>query len=165
MTSSDTLGYGATANIAPTVFPSATINASIPDENGIPKPWNARVSSVEAGAGLSGFAGTYTTTPRQMADFLNKYIFGPAMGPNDELHPFVRSLQSGVGTIGQNDGEPPTRFLSSQTQNPFGSAMAGWTSSVDPSGPQYLPQPTPSPDQPGGLPGMLLDYLRNNLAN
>jgi hypothetical protein len=31
----------------------------MPDENGIPQPWNARVSSVEAGIGLPGFAGIW----------------------------------------------------------------------------------------------------------
>jgi hypothetical protein len=73
----------------------------MPDENGIPQPWNARVSSVEAGIGLPGFAGTYTTTPQQVADFLRKYVFvSPAMGPQDELPPFARTLQSGVGTVG-----------------------------------------------------------------
>lgn len=54
MTSQDSLGYGATANIAPTILPSVTINGSIPDESGIPQPWNAKVSSIEAGVGLPG---------------------------------------------------------------------------------------------------------------
>src|SRR5688500_15794651 len=91
MTSSDTLGYGASAHAG--FAPSVGVNVSIPDENGIPLPWNAAVTSVEAGAGLPGFAGTYTATPQQIADFLAKYIFPPAMGPQDELSPFVRSLQ------------------------------------------------------------------------
>ena len=60
MTSREALGYGATVNMAPTIFPSATINAGILDKDGIPQPWNARVSSIEAGAGLPGSSGTYT---------------------------------------------------------------------------------------------------------
>jgi hypothetical protein len=37
--------------------------------------------------------------------------------------------------------------------------VPGWASSVDPTDPQYLAQPAPSP---GGLPGLMLEYLRNN---
>jgi hypothetical protein len=37
-----------------------------------------------------------TYTPRYVADFLNKYIFGPGMGPQDKLAPFARSLQKPV---------------------------------------------------------------------
>lgn len=115
MTSQDSLGYGASADIAPTVFPSVVVNGSIPDESGTPKPWNAKVSSVESGIGLPGFAATYTTTPQQIADFLSKSIFSPAMGPEDELSPFVRSLRSGVGTIGASNSAPiPFTGLSSR---------------------------------------------------
>jgi hypothetical protein len=162
MTSADTLGYGATANIAPTIFPSATVNASIPDENGIPQPWNAKVSSVEAGASLPGFAATYTATPQQITDFVNRHIFGPATGPNDELSPFERTLQSGVGTIGQNNTESPVRFLSSRYQNPLGDGAAGWNSSLADFNPQQQAQPAASPQEPGGLLGLITDYLRNN---
>ena len=162
MTSQDTLGYGASANIAPTIFPSATVNASIPDENGVPRPWNAKVSSVEAGVGLPGFSGGYTITPQQAADFINKYIFSPAAGPQDELPPFLRSLQSGLGTIGSSESEPPTRFLTSRQQSPFGDGVGSWSSSVAPTGPLYAaPQASPS-DQPGGLLGMLLEHLGDN---
>src|SRR5690242_13388911 len=38
MTSQDSLGYGATANIS-SIVPSVTVNASIPDDGGIPQPW------------------------------------------------------------------------------------------------------------------------------
>ena len=165
MTSQDTLGYGATANIAPTIFPSATINASIPDQNGIPQPWNARVSSVDAGVGLPGFSGTYTTTPRQVGDFLTKYGFvSSAMGPQDELPPFARTLQSSTGTVGQ-DSEPPVRFLSSRYGNALGDGMTDWRSSVDPAGPQNSAQTLSSPQDPGGLLGLMQEYLRNNPEN
>src|SRR4051794_39975423 len=59
MTSQDTLGYGAAANISK-IFPSVTVNASIPDDHGIPPPWNAKVSSIETGIGLPGFGAGYT---------------------------------------------------------------------------------------------------------
>jgi hypothetical protein len=160
MTSQDTLGYGASANIAPTIFPSATVNATIPDENGIPRPWNAKVSSVEAGVSWPGFSGGYTMTPQQAADFINKFIFSPAAGPQDELPPFLRSLQSGVGMIGSSESEPPARFLTSRQQSPFGDGVGSWSSSIAPSGPLYA-APPPS-DQPGGLLGMLLEHLRDN---
>jgi hypothetical protein len=161
MTSSDGLGYGATANLS-TIVPSVTANASIPDENGFPQPWKAKVSSIEAGIGIPGVAGTYTATPRQVANILTKYGFiSRAMGPDDQLSPFVRTLQSGAGTIGQN-AEPPIRFLSSPCQNPLGGGMTGWRSSVDGADPQNSAQPAPSAQQPGGLLGLLMDHLRNN---
>jgi hypothetical protein len=43
--------------------------------------------------------------------------------------------------------------------------MTGWRSSVDSNGPQYSTQPAPSPQQPGGLLGLLLDHLRDNPNN
>ena len=72
--------------------------------------------------------------------------------------------QSGVATIGPGNGEPPVRLLN--PRSPFGNGTGNWATSVGPAGPQYFPQPAPlsSPpsDQPGGLLGMLLDYLRDN---
>jgi hypothetical protein len=159
MTSRDTLGYGATANIS-AIGPSVTLNSSIPDENGIPQPWNAKVSSVEAGIGLPGFAATYTLTPRQLADGL-RYI-RPAMGPDDELSPFARTLRSGLATVGENNA-PPVRFLSSRYQTPLGGGMTSWRSSADTTDPQQNSvQPEPTPQEPGGLLGLLLGHLRNN---
>jgi len=166
MTSQDTLGYGATANVS-TIVPSVTVNASIPDEYSIPQPWNARVSSIEAGIGSPGTsaAGTYTVTPQQIADFLIKYGWGtPAMGPQDELSPIVRTLQSGVGTVGQSS-RPPVRFLSSRYQDPLGGGMTGWRSSVDGIDPQNSVKQPASPQEPGGLLGLLLEHLRNNPDN
>ena len=84
------------------------------------------------------------------------------MGPNDELSPFARTLQSGVGTIGQNDTESPVRFLSSRYQNPLGNGTAGWNSSLADFDPQQQVQPAASPQEPGGLLGLIQDYLRNN---
>jgi hypothetical protein len=69
MTSQDTLGYGASADLG--LGPIATINASIPDENFIPQPWKSKVSSVGAGIGLPGFAATTTYTPEQVANFIS----------------------------------------------------------------------------------------------
>jgi hypothetical protein len=56
----------------------------------------------------------------------------------------------------------PVRFLSPRSSNPLGSGMPGWASSVDPTDPQYFAQPAPLPQPPGGLPGLTLEYLRNN---
>jgi len=106
-------------------------------------------------------------TPQQIADFLIKNSWvRPAMGPQDELPPIVRTLQSGVGTVGQNS-QPPVRFLGSRYQDPLGGGMAGWRSSmegVDPERPtqpaQQSSQPAPSPQEPGGLLGLMLEHLR-----
>lgn len=119
MTSEDTLGYGASGNLS-SIVPSVTVNASIPDENYIPQPWKSKVSSIEAGVGTPGASAalTYAWTPQQIADFLAKHglvgpgllrsvsapgLVGPAspaMGPEDELSPFARTLRSGVGRVG-----------------------------------------------------------------
>ena len=93
MTSQDTLGYGAAANIS-TLFPSVTVNASIPDDHGIPQPWNAKVSSIETGIGLPGFGAGYTATPEQIGKAINRYIFSPAGNVQDELSPVERSPQT-----------------------------------------------------------------------
>ena len=165
MTSTDSLGYGTSSNVS-TAIPSVTVNTSIPDKNGIPQLSGNRVSSVEGGLSNSigaSRATTYTVTPQQAADALR--FVRPAMGPDDELPPFVRTLQSGAGTVGQNDGASPVRFLGSRIQNPLGDGMANWRSSVDSSDPQYSAQPAPSPQQPGGLLGLLLDHLRDNPDN
>ena len=165
MTSADSLGYGTSSNVS-TAIPSVTVNTSIPDKNGIPQLSGNRVSSVEGGLSNSigaSRATTYTVTPQQAADALR--FVRPAMGPDDELPPFVRTLQSGAGTVGQNDGASPVRFLGSRIQNPLGDGMANWRSSVDSSDPQYSAQPAPSPQQPGGMLGLLLDHLRDNPDN
>jgi len=132
MTSADTLGYGTTSN-ASTVLPSVTVNTSIPDDNGIPQLGKNKVSSIEAGLSNSvgaSRATTYTVTPQQIADFITKNLIAPAMGPNDELSPFARTLRTGVGAVGAPVA-PPVRYLSSPYQNPVGSGMGDWRSSAE----------------------------------
>lgn len=161
MTSQDTMGYGLTGNIS-TGVPSVTVNASIPDENGIPQPWKAKVSSIEAGISPPGasVAATYTITPQHIADFLTRYILRPAASPHNELSPFT--LQDGVGKVGQAS-QPPVGFLESRDQDPLGGGMAGWQSSVEKIDPRWplvpVPPPQSAPD-PGGLLGRLQEYRR-----
>jgi hypothetical protein len=161
MTSQDTLGSGVSGNVS-TIVPSVTLNGTIPD--GGYQPWNSRVTAVEAGIGTPNASPAITNTYsfQQALDFLKRYVVRPAGGPDDELSSLQRSLQSGVGTIRPAGSEPPVRFLAAIPQSPLGRSVASWSSSVDPAGPLYTaPQATP-PDQPGGLPGMLLEYLRDN---
>jgi len=71
-------------------------------------------------------------------------------------------LQGDVGTVGATRNPP--------YQNRLGGGMDGWKSSVDGADPlrptqPVLPrpaQPVPSPQEPRGLPRLLLEYLRNN---
>jgi hypothetical protein len=178
MTSEDTLGYGVSGNLS-SIVPSVTVNASIPDVNHVPQPWRAKVSSIEAGVGTPGASAavTYTWTPQQIADFLTKYglvglgllnrmpapgLVGPvtpAMGPDDELSPHARTLTSGVGTIGVPT-TPPIRHLGSRRTDPHGNGMGDWKSTAD----GYPQLPAVSPQEPGGLLGLLQEYLRNNPA-
>lgn len=162
MTSGDTLGYGASGTMS-TIVPSATVNASIPDRYGIPQPWNARVSSVETGIALPGFGVNYTMTPQQVATGVANLLrpVTPAMGPDDELSSFARTLQSGFAAVGPSSA-PPIRFVSSHYPNTLGDGMDGWQASTsDLNSPQPAPS-SPAPDEPGGLLGMLLDHLRND---
>jgi hypothetical protein len=158
MTSQDTLGPGVTTNQS-TMIPSVTTNSTVPrDQWGLP-----RVTSVEGGASSNMGtyrAGTYTLSGQQIGDAL----ITPAMGPQDELPPFARTLQSSTGTVGQNS-EPPVRFLSSRYGNALGDGMTDWRSSVDPAGPQNSAPTLSSPRDPGGLLGLMQEYLRNNPEN
>ena len=55
------------------------------------RPWKTRVTSVEAGIGTPNASPAFTTTytPQQIADFLTKYLFSPASGPEGKSA-FVR---------------------------------------------------------------------------
>ena len=161
MTSEDALGYGVTGNVS-SILPSVTVNGSIPDENYIPRPWKAKVSAIDAGIGLPGASAavTYTATPQQIADFVSRHLTPPAIGPEDELSPFARTLRSGVGTVGVPN-TPPIRYLSARYANPLGDGMGDWKSSVE-SYPQPPAQPATAPQEPGGLLGLIQDYMRNN---
>jgi len=129
MTSADTLGWGTNSNVS-TVVPSVSVNTSMPDRHGIPQPTKNKVSSIEVG--LSGSVGasratTYTVTPQQIVEFLKKNRFiQPAMGPEDELSPFQRSLQSGFARIGPVT-EDPVPYVRSPSR-PFGAGTAPWAS-------------------------------------
>jgi len=174
MTSADSLGYGANAAIAPTIFPSVTVNASIPDDHGIPQPWNAKVSSIESGAGLPGFGVNYTTTPEKIADFINKHIFSPAGDPQDELTPLERSLRRGTASVGPAS-EAPVRFLRSQPTKVPDDRMNSWSAPYLKGSSTYRPAdvggtsdpafsgrlaavpyvPQVRPGTPGGIPGLI----------
>jgi hypothetical protein len=161
MTSQDTLGSGVNGNVS-TIVPSVTLNGTMPD--GGYQPWNSRVTAVEAGIGTPNASPAVTNTYslQQALDFLKKYVVSPAGGPGDELSPLQRSLQSGVGTIGPSESEPPARFLTSRQQSPLGDGVGSWSSSVAPTGPLYAAPPASPSDQPGGVLGLLLDHLRDN---
>lgn len=157
MTSENTLGTGMSGNVS-TIIPSVTLNATIPSDGELfPKPRKARVTSVEAGIGTPNAASlTSTFTPQQVADFLTKHVIGPAMGPNDELSPFVRTLQSSVATVGDAD-KAPVRHLGVRSQFPLGGGMSRWRSSVDADDQEKAA----STGSPGGLLGLLQDHLRD----
>ena len=112
-------------------MPSVTVNTSIPDEHGIPQPTKSKVSSTEAGVSNSvgaSTAATYTVTPQQIADFLIKYGWvTPAMGPQDELPPIVRTLQSGVGTVGQHSRRNSLRSQRHRRRSRAGCSGSCWS--------------------------------------
>ena len=163
MTSEDTLGNGLSGNVS-TILPSVTLSGTIPnDGSAIPRPWKSRVTTVEAGVGTPNAspAITATYTPQQIADFMSRYLFPPAMGPADELSPLARTLRSGLGTIGAAS-KPPVRYLRPPNQDPLGSWMGDWRASTAPVEPWGPTQAAASPQEPGGLYGLVLDYLRND---
>ena len=177
------------------------------------------VSSYEVGANAPGIAATYTATPQQISDFVDRYGFiQSAMGPEDEISPFYRHLQSGLATV-RPPSQPPTRFPVAPSQdssgNPFGAGIDNWgaayirgnaastpaaTTAINgdagagnvgqskasvfasgatpipylPQAPQNAPRGLPGlmaavtgmdssqPEpQPGGLLGLMMDYMRN----
>jgi len=125
LSSQDTLGSGMSGNVS-VGFPSVSINGTIP--NGGHRPWDVRETSIEAGVGSpTAVAETTTMTPEQIAEHINRHIFGPAMGPEDELTPVERSLRRGVATVGPAN-ELPTRFLGSRPANSLEDGMEGWSS-------------------------------------
>lgn len=160
MNSEDTLGWGLSGNVS-SMLPSVTVNASMPDHRGIPIPWKAKVSSIEAGLATPGASGaiSYTWTPQQIAGFLTRHIFGPAMGPYDEFSSFARTLSSSNGYLGEPVA-PAVKYLNGQVRSPLGAGMDDWRSSAF-TGSPMLTAPSSSPE-PGGLVGLLQDYLHND---
>jgi len=165
MTSQDTLGAGATANAG--AGANATVNASIPD---IRRPWKMKVSSIEGGVGLPGFGVTQTYTPQQIADWINKYIFPPAMDPqDDELSPFARTLRSKNGSIGASVN-PAIPFLGPQQQNPLGEGMGDWPTStarsnVFDTGTSPIPTLSSPQASANGIPGMIAGIASTDPTN
>jgi hypothetical protein len=162
MTSDDTLGPGISGNVS-TILPSVGLNGTVPNDGSyIPRPWKSRVTTVEAGIGTPNAspAITATYTPQQIADFISRYVTPPAMGPQDELPPFVRTLGSGLGAVGPVTA-PPIRYLSSRYQNPLGNEMGDWRASAEPVDTSRPASPVSTPQEPGGLLGLIQDYLRN----
>jgi hypothetical protein len=125
--------------------PIATVNVSIPSKK-FPQPWNAKVSSIEGGIGLPGFAGTTTYTPQQIADFLTKYILPPPSGP-DSKNVFVRDSAAGAGVPSRNN----------VYEYGYPDSSSGQPSVFDSGEPPipYLP-PAPSEGAPGGILGMMI---------
>lgn len=157
MRSEDTLGYGASGNLFPFV---PTLNVSIPDANGRPELSKSRVSSLEIGPARPGLAATYTWTPEQIAERLRMFFAPPAMGPIDEVSPLVRALTSSMGTIGPVTAAP-VRNLSMNDRHSLGGGMRDWRASTTLAGLKDRQQ-APEDQQPGGLLGMIQDYMRNN---
>ncbi len=158
MTSSDTLGPGISGNVS-TAFPSVSVNGTIPSDGSlIPRPWKSRVTTIEAGIGSPNASGAATTTytPEQIA----AHIFSPAAGPNDELSPFERAVRTGVGSVGATR-EAPVRYLGRSQQGPLGESMGDWPASTAPVEPWSRAGAAPPP-RPGGLYGLMLDYLRDD---
>jgi hypothetical protein len=56
-------------------------------------------------------------------------------------------------------------FLNSRCGNALGDGTTDWRSSVDPAGPQNPAQTLSSAQDPGGLLGLMQEYLRNNPEN
>ena len=189
MSSEDTLRFGASVNV-----PSFSVNASIPDESGIPLPWKAKVSSIGVGAGLPGVNANYTVTPEQIAAFIRKYVLTPFMGSEDQSSPPARVAQSAPvrsefgaerpmphagpwpGTIGGGH-EPPARIVSgSRFERAFSEGTApipyigdGWAA---PGGPSDMTAAVMRGGSAaggkmgpaGGLLGMIQDYLQTDAA-
>jgi hypothetical protein len=188
MTSSDTLGPGLSGNVS-TVLPSVSLNGTIPN-NDILRPWKSRVTTIEAGVGTPNAspAITATYTPQQIADFLTRYVFPPASGP-EAKNVFVRDSAAGAGVASRNNvfeyrfPEPssapsaaseirgdklrPTAFDTGASPVPFTSTAQNASRGLPGllfEGSFIDPSGSTAPSA-GGLPGLIQDYLRNNPAS
>lgn len=74
----------------------------------------------------AGATESITSVPGKIGNAVDKYVFSPAMGPQDELSPLERSLRRGVATVGPASG-PPERFWRSRPENALGDGMHGWS--------------------------------------
>lgn len=107
------------------------------------------------------FAGGYSYLDPSTDRRFHLNLFDPMRdGTRRQLSPFARTLRSGVGTIGPATA-PPISYLSSRYANPLGNGMGDWKSSAEGYS-QQPAQPATSPQEPGGLLGIIQDYLRNN---
>jgi hypothetical protein len=160
--SGDTLGNGVSGNVS-TIVPSVTLNGTFPDDGGlIRRPTSPRATSVGAGIGTFNMSPslTRTTTPDQIADFFANIFAPPAMGPKDQVSPLERTLTSRLGTIAK-PVTAPVGYLGSNDQDPLGAGMGDWGASTAPQVFRDPPQSS-APEQPGGLLGMIQDYMRNS---
>ncbi|WP_375775794.1 hypothetical protein ACE103_28650 [Bradyrhizobium sp. ma5] len=188
MTSSDTLGPGVSANVS-TILPSVTLNGTVPfGGNYTPRVTTVEAG---IGTPNASPAFTTTFTPHQVAEFLRTYDRPPPSpewrrafvrdsaaaagvpsrnnvfeygypdpdGGLSQAREMVSADSTGAGTIG-GPGQRPVRYLSRREQYSIGDGMGDWRAStmpVDSSNP-----PAVTPPRPGGLYGLMLDYLRGN---
>ncbi|MGY3450999.1 hypothetical protein ACVILH_003341 [Bradyrhizobium sp. USDA 4353] len=123
MSSEDTLRYGASVNV-----PSFNVNATIPDDSGVPLPWKAKVSSIGIGAGFPGVSANFTATPQQIAAFIRKYVLTPIMGSTDQSAAPGGMPQS-LPIRMQPGAERPMPYAGySAGSAPFGAGISPWFS-------------------------------------
>lgn len=190
MTSNDTLGPGFSANVS-TILPSVTLNGTIPfDGRYFPRVTSVE-AGIGTPSASAAFTGTFTPGQVAKLLRINNLSPGPewnrvfvrdsaaAAGVpsrnnvfeygypySDGQSPRVRETPSaggafnstGVETTGSS-AQRPVRYLSRSQKNPIGDGMGDWRASAVPVG---VSDPTATPQRPGGLYGLLLDYLHDN---
>ena len=145
------------------------------------------MTSVEAGIGTPNASPAFTTTytPQQIADFLTKYLFSPASGPEGKSA-FVRDSAAAAGVPSRNNvfeygfpdagtASPATGRLNGQKReetifntraSPVPFAVAPQSAPRGLSGLLFedaLVDPSGSGAAPaGGVAGLVQDYLRRN---
>ncbi|NPU12306.1 hypothetical protein HL666_16150 [Bradyrhizobium sp. 83002] len=161
MSSEDTLRFGASINV-----PSFSVNATIPDESGVPLPWKAKVSSIGVGAAIPGVGVNFTATPAQVAAFIRKYILNPVMGAGSQS-----SAPGGVPQSApirfERDAERPIPYAAPWPgREPFESTISPWSSNYV--GGRYAPSARrvsgARPDRPfsDGVPA--IPYIKDRRA-
>lgn len=107
--------------------------------------------------GTSGAAAAVTKSPQQIADFLNKYIFGRSMGAQDEIY-HGRAGRANLNASVFTAGAPPIPFFSGAQSGSGGlPGLMTAAGAIDPFTPD---QPTPS-----GLLGLIRENMRNNYSS
>ena len=143
------------------IFPIGTSSDTPPNAPNIPRVIPNESSFLDPTPMNPKGAGPFSTGGQFVPPAVSSQSLYPSGSfnapPNRQPLPPMQMNPGGTTNLVTPQSAPNT--LTSPSQNPFGNGVGNWPSTVTPATPFYAAPPA---DQPGGLPGMLLDYLHHN---